>query len=70
MSAENPEIGDVWIRGKHKYHVRVIRNFRQPFVYYISDDLIFDNQPLDIFLRNWSFAGHSKASIKDLFEVE
>lgn len=70
MSAEKPEVGDVWIRGKHKYHVRAIRDFRQPFVYYISDDLIFDYQPLNIFLQNWSFAGRSKAGIEDLFEVE
>lgn len=65
-----PEVGDVWVRGKYKYHIRDVECFKEGFVFYINDNLIINYQPLDVFLKNWQYLGKSKADIDQLFEVQ
>ena len=70
MSAEKPEVGDVWERHGYKYHIVDIRHWELTYIYYIDKDLNEDYEPIDIFINNWKYLCKSKASIEDLFEME
>lgn len=74
MSAEGPEVGDVWV--DEKYMVHIVRIFElsdntRAIVYiYNNNTIIQDSAREEYFIKMFSFIGHSKASIKDLFEVD
>ena len=75
MSAEKPEAGDVWENDGLILHIDKFSEDKYGKIIYCYD---MDKKGyvagcwyyLDIFLNNAKYLGKSKASIKDLFEVE
>lgn len=69
-----PEVGDVWVDEKHMVHI--IRIFTlsdntRAIVYIYNNNTIVERSIREeYFIKMFSFAGRSKASIKDLFEVD
>lgn len=74
MSAEKPEVGDVWENDGLILHIDKFSEDRYGKIIYCYD---MDKKGyvagcwyyLDIFLNNAKYLGKSKASIKDLFET-
>lgn len=74
MSAEKPEVGDVWVEEDEKYNYR-----RMVWISFIKDAMVSGVTDegrclwccsIEEFLKKHKFLFKSKASIKDLFEVE
>lgn len=69
MSAEKPEVGDVWQRKllfERTHIVQVSKNAVRCQIGKIK----FKTIPKEFFLDAYKYLGKSKARIKDLFEVE
>ena len=71
MSAEKPEVDDVWSLGRDMYIMEIYDNFTAA-ICLIKDDYGYTLEKYDVkFLQQYGLClGRSKASIKDLFEVE
>lgn len=71
MSAEKPEVGDVWNFGRYMYIAEIYDNSTSA-ICLVKDNYGFALEKYDVkFLQKYGvYLGKSKASIKDLFEVE
>ncbi len=71
MSAEKPEVGDVWKLGRDMYIMEIYDNFTAA-ICLIKDDYGFVLEKYDVkFLQqHGTHLGKSKANIDGLFEVE
>ncbi len=76
MSAEKPEVGDIWRPKNNEYSKAIVTYFSIEFdtvvvaVIYAGVLQKIKKYHKKYFLKNYVYIGHSKASIKDLFEVE
>lgn len=74
MSKNTPEVGDVWIydRVKNIRHLIVDADVLLVHTVYLSykKHLIVNVYDADTFTREFTYLGHSKANIDDLFKME
>ncbi len=70
MSKEKPEVGDVWEFGGFLYHVRSLDENGVTSICDEGDFVETYYDSFEDFLNRSTYIGKSKASIKDLFEVE
>lgn len=72
MSAEKPEVGDVWgVRGPQNRVLFVSENaVRFLTIAHNKIHPMIIVWPIEKFIERFNYIGHSKSHIKDLFEVE
>lgn len=69
MSADKPEVGDVWQRKLLFDRVHIVQVSKNAVRYQIGK-IKFKTIPKDFFLDAYKYLGKSKASIRDLFCVK
>lgn len=70
MSAERPEVGDVWEFGGFRYHVRSIDENGVTSLCDEGDFVETYYDSCEDFINRSTYLGKSKADIKVLFEVK
>ena len=75
MSAEKPEVGDVWnVRGKVIRIEKVGRKYNKEYIYFLcktSQGIMgYDFYSLSYIKAVGKYLGNSKVNINDLFEVK
>ncbi len=69
MSADKPEVGDVWQRKLLFDRVHIVQVSKNAVRYQIGK-IKFKTIPKDFFLDAYKYLGKSKANINQLFEVD
>lgn len=70
MSADKPEVGDVWEFAGLRYHVRSLDENGVTSICDEGDFVESYYDSLEDFVDHSTYLGKSKASINDLFETE
>lgn len=75
MSAEKPEVGDVWEDSKGMVHISRIFTLSDDtraivFINNNNNTVLEDSAREEHFIKMFTYSGKSKASIEDLFEVD
>lgn len=75
MSAEKPEVGDIWEDSKRMVHINRIFTLSDDtraivFIDNINSTVREDSAREEHFIKMFTYLGKSKASVNDLFEVD
>lgn len=70
MSADKPEVGDVWYFGGFLYYVRSLDKYGVTSICDMEDSVETYYEGIEDFVNRSTYVGKSKVRIEDLFEVE
>lgn len=76
MSAEKPEVGDVWKPNSNEYSRVIVTYYSNEFdvlliaIRYAGVLQKIKKYHKKFFIKNYTYLGKSKANINDLFEVQ